>query len=104
MDPTSTKRNEMSVTFGQVIKIARESKGISFREMGKRMGVQHVVIFEMETGKRMPFGDVERLQKLADELELDIETLTVKSIQGRNLMPLLKLAGKRLVSELESNE
>jgi|TARA_R110000824_G_scaffold36270_1_gene112896 transcriptional regulator with XRE-family HTH domain len=91
----------MAKTFGQIMKIAREAKGLSYRETGKRLNVQHVVVYEVETGKRLPFKRIDRLEAVARELELDIEVLALKSIEGRNMLPLLKLGGKRLVDALD---
>ena len=87
-------------TFGEIIKAARTAKGLSYRALGERMGLQHVVIYEMETGKRMPFRRPDRLQLLATELEVDLNILTVKSIEGRDLMPYLLLGGRPLVDAL----
>ena len=91
-------------SFGEIVKSARTEKGLSYRQLGKRMGLQHVVIFEIEIGKRLPFRRPERLRMLADELELELELLTVKSIEGRGLLPYLKLGGEMLVSELGKDD
>ena len=104
-DPTQTDQQEepMSATFGDVLRFARESRGLSYRVLARRLNVQHVVIYEMEIGKRLPFGSPERLKNLADELDIDLETLAVKAIEGRKLMPLLEVGGSKLLRALSEN-
>ena len=91
----------MSQTFGETIREARVAMGISYRNMGKDLGVQHVVIFEVERGARMPFKRIDRLKAVSDRLSLNIEDLVVKSLVGRGLMPLLALGGETLIRHLQ---
>jgi transcriptional regulator with XRE-family HTH domain len=91
----------MSQTFGETIREARVAMGISYRNMGKDLGVQHVVIFEVERGARMPFKRIDRLKAVSDRLSLNIEDLVVKSLVGRGLMPLLALGGDTLIRHLQ---
>ncbi len=48
---------------GQLLLLARELKGYSQRELGKRSGVSHAIIAQMETGhiKEPSFRNVVRL-------------------------------------------
>ena len=57
---------------GKAIREAREAKGISQRELGKKSGVNYSSISRMERGE-FASPDPVALQKLARVLEVDVE-------------------------------
>lgn len=58
-------------TFGQYITMAREAKGYSDRELGRRVGAAHTTIGRIENGS-IPEPDL--FLSLIDTLDLDVIT------------------------------
>ncbi len=56
---------------GNYIREARERKGISARELGRRTDIDSAAISRMERGETVPRYAVDRLARIADELGLD---------------------------------
>lgn len=59
----------MSIELGQIIRKAREAKGLDQVQLGKRFGVSKSAVNQWETGKNVP--DHRKHARLAQELDLD---------------------------------
>jgi transcriptional regulator with XRE-family HTH domain len=59
----------MSIELGQIIRKAREAKGLDQVQLGKRFGVSKSAVNQWETGKNVP--DHKKHARLARELDLD---------------------------------
>lgn len=60
-------------TFGESIKIARKKAGITQKELAQKTGLAEITIRQYETSKREPGMD--KLEKIANALDIDIDTL-----------------------------
>jgi transcriptional regulator with XRE-family HTH domain len=68
VEPTQAKE------LGWMIKTAREAKGFSSRELGRRTGINDTSILRLEQGSFL-IPSPEKLAKIADELELNLADL-----------------------------
>lgn len=65
--------NAVALTLGERISQLRMAKKQTLRALSRSLGVSHVFLRDIETGKRYPSRDV--LARLADELEVEIDEL-----------------------------
>ena len=63
----------MNTLFAETLKKLRKEKGLSQLELGKSLFVNHSTIARWEKGSRLP--DVEMIRRLAEILEVDVNTL-----------------------------
>lgn len=61
------------------IREMRKRKGLTLKELGKRVGCSESAMSQYETGKRSP--DYETLLKIAEELDTDVVFLLTGSSQ-----------------------
>ncbi|WP_413364272.1 helix-turn-helix domain-containing protein [Lysinibacillus sp. 3P01SB] len=59
--------------YGRRIRAFRKLKRIQQVEFAKRIGVSTTILGRMERGEKMPTAD--QLQKIADELHIDVQEL-----------------------------
>ncbi len=59
--------------YGRRIRAFRKLKRIQQVEFAKRIGVSTTILGRMERGEKMPTA--EQLQKIADELHIDVQEL-----------------------------
>jgi transcriptional regulator with XRE-family HTH domain len=62
------------MTFGQNLRAARKAKGLKMRDLGDLLGVSHVYVSHVESGKSRPMTE-ERLPALAKALGVKLATL-----------------------------
>lgn len=55
---------------GMEIKVARTRAGLSQRELGKRLGISHAAVSDLETGKTKP--DLDNLAVIAEVLDVPL--------------------------------
>lgn len=67
----------------QMLKIAREQKGLKTREVAQLLGIDQALISKFETGNRKPTRD--QLVKLAHLLEIDVEKIVVLWLKDKIL-------------------
>lgn len=67
----------------QMLKIAREQKGLKTREVAQLLGIDQALISKFETGNRKPTRD--QLVKLANLLEIDLEKIVVLWLKDKIL-------------------
>jgi transcriptional regulator with XRE-family HTH domain len=58
---------------GEKIKLIRNKRGLTQKELGKKIGVTAVTVGQWETGKRNP--KYETLQRISNALEIDVSEL-----------------------------
>ncbi|MBR1660525.1 MAG: helix-turn-helix transcriptional regulator [Oscillospiraceae bacterium] len=63
----------MGVLFAETLRKLRAEKGISQRQLGKQLFVNHSTVARWETGSRLP--DASMVPRLADALGVDANTL-----------------------------
>ena len=56
--------------FGVFLKEKRQHNGLSLRALGKQVGLSHIYIYNIESGKKAPPND-EMIIRLANALKLD---------------------------------
>jgi HTH-type transcriptional regulator, competence development regulator len=66
----------MKATFGEYIRQLRTDKGLTLTQLAAQLDLDSANLSKIENGKR-PF-DEKRLQKLADALEIDFDTVTME--------------------------
>jgi transcriptional regulator with XRE-family HTH domain len=66
---------------GQTVREARKNKGLSQEELGRRIGRSRITVSRYERGESKPSEDA--LAELADELDLDVESLRDEIEEGR---------------------
>lgn len=67
----------------QMLKIAREQKGLKTREVAQLLGIDQALISKFETGNRKPTRD--QLARLANLLEIDVEKIVVLWLKDKIL-------------------
>ncbi|MFN7099057.1 MAG: helix-turn-helix domain-containing protein [Flavobacterium sp.] len=67
----------------QMLKSAREQKGLKTREVAQLLGIDQALISKFETGNRKPTRD--QLVKLANLLEIDVEKIVVLWLKDKIL-------------------
>lgn len=67
----------------QMLKIAREQKGLKTREVAQLLGIDQALISKFETGNRKPTR--EQLVKLANLLEIDVEKIVILWLKDKIL-------------------
>ena len=67
----------------QMLKIAREQKGLKTREVAQLLSIDQALISKFETGNRKPTRD--QLVKLANLLEIDLEKIVVLWLKDKIL-------------------
>lgn len=67
----------------QMLKLAREQKGLKTREVAQLLGIDQALISKFETGNRKPTRD--QLVKLANLLEIDLEKIVVLWLKDKIL-------------------
>ena len=76
-------REGQVITFGQLIKRARKAKRLTLREVAQELGdVSLTYLHDIEAGTRLPFR-LERLEKLAEILSVDLQELCVAAAVAR---------------------
>lgn len=95
--------------FGNVIRLAREEKGLYLRQVAAELGIDQAIISKFERNERKPTK--EQVFKFAEFYKLDKETLLVEwlsdkvanDLQGENLADkVLKAAGQKIKYKLDS--
>lgn len=76
----------MSVMFGETLRKLREERGLSQKELGKQMFVNHSTIARWENGSRLP--DTTIIPSLAKCLGVDVNTL-FQSAEEDNESPIV---------------
>ena len=56
--------------FGVFLKEKRQQNGLSLRVLGKQVGLSHIYIYNIESGKKAPPND-DMIKRLANALKLD---------------------------------
>ena len=93
-------RNVLKFVLSLKIRRLRSKKGYSLKDLAHKSGLSHSYLNEIEKGKKYP--KAEKLQKLAEALEVDITEL-VKAKMGRQLHPLLTFLESDLATSLPLN-
>jgi transcriptional regulator with XRE-family HTH domain len=76
--------------FGSRLRLARESAGLSMRELGERIGAGHAIIGRCERGERLP--RLQDVAKLSEALGVRIGWLTAgeSPMRGRAVAILVE--------------
>lgn len=61
------------MTLGELLRRAREKKGLSIRELAKMVGVSHVSIYHYERDNHIP--RISHLKRLAKALDIKLKEL-----------------------------
>lgn len=61
------------MTFGAFIREKRKEHGIGLRDMATRLGLSPSYLMDLEKDRRVPFPEIDRLQRLAEVLTLEQE-------------------------------
>ncbi len=74
---------------GEILKGARETKGLSQEELAKKIFSTRQSISNWETGKKVP--TLENIKRLAEILEIPVDDLIIKNTEGDELTDFLKI-------------
>ncbi|MFK7807419.1 MAG: helix-turn-helix domain-containing protein, partial [Saprospiraceae bacterium] len=91
------KNQNTKIIFGLKVRQFRLNKGLLFDDLKKRSGISASYLNEIEKGKKYP--KAEKMQALADALEVSIEELQSEELSGA-LAPVGKLLKSNFLSEL----
>jgi len=69
------------VTFAEYLRIVRQVKGWTIREVERRSGISNAYICQLENGKTNP--TIVMLKKLAEVYEIKTETLFIEAARRR---------------------
>lgn len=72
---------------GEVIRVEREKRGLSQDDLGQLVGVQQSAISRLENSERVP--SFATLIKLAEVLELSIDSLVLPNAEGSEQQPTI---------------
>ena len=85
----------MNVLFAETLRKVREEKGISQRELGKQMFVNHSTIARWESGARLP--DITMIPRLASCLGVDANMLFQLAAQSEESPNVIMVDDSRVI-------
>jgi transcriptional regulator with XRE-family HTH domain len=85
----------MSVMFGETLRKLREERGLSQKELGKQMFVNHSTIARWENGSRLP--DAEMILRLANCLDVDANTLLQIAAQSEESPNIIMVDDSKVI-------
>lgn len=93
----NSKSLNQRIIFGLKVKQLRQERGLSFSELSKQTGMSLSYLNEIEKGKKFPKKD--KIQTLADVLEVEYDDLTDTDLPG-TLAPVGDLLRSNFLNEL----
>ena len=90
--------------FGELIRKARQKKGISLRSLGDLLGYSAPYLSDVENGRRNPFPE-DRWKGVADLLGLDMSEMRMAASMstGKFILPAATKTHNRVAAKLVSS-
>lgn len=92
------------MTIGEHIREKRKERGLSQKELGKKLGVSGSMIGQYETGQRKP--RLEQLRRIASALAVEWTELVPEDQQGKTVIDHMseKLSGEKAFKKISTEE